>query len=219
MRRVAAGYCTAVARSRFRATSNGGVGIYGWKKLVANDQPVFNTHRGSKFIATVSFRDKIMEVHERSSAGYRPVAIWPVVTPEPYKLRGTVFGSVYQIDMRPEWYPSSSLRQKYNFYRAQHPEEALPPLPGGGVPYGHPGNPMGERKIRANWGGRYMQSAVLHGTTGYPVELCGVETSGCVRLYNTWIIDLVDRVLGGPQNAIASGTDLILTPLSIKRSA
>ena len=76
-----------------------------------------------------------------------------------------------------------------------------------------------ERKIRANWRGQYDPSAVLHGTKGYPVELCGVDTAGCVRLYNEWIIDLVDRVLGGPESAIASGTDLIITPLSIKRSA
>lgn len=202
-----------------RTTPDGGVGMYGWDQLAPNEKPVFDPERGARFIVTASFRDKIMEVHEGQHGVYFPVAIWPVVTPEPYELPGTVFGSVYQIDMLPEWYPSNSLREKYEAYRAQHPEEALPPLPSGSVPYGHAGNPMGERKIRANWSGRYDPSAVLHGTTGYPVELCEVDTAGCVRLYNDWIIDLVDRILGGPENAIASGTDLIITPQSIKRAA
>ena len=178
-----------------RTTPDGGVGMYGWDQLAPNEKPVFDPERGARFIVTASFRDKIMEVHEGQHGVYFPVAIWPVVTPEPYELPGTVFGSVYQIDMLPEWYPSNS------------------------VPYGHAGNPMGERKIRANWSGRYDPSAVLHGTTGYPVELCEVDTAGCVRLYNDWIIDLVDRILGGPENAIASGTDLIITPQSIKRAA
>lgn len=203
-----------------RPTASGGVGIYGWKELIPNDRPVFESRRGSKYIVTISFADKILEVHEKGGNGqYRPTAIWPVVTPEPYKLRGTIHGAGYQIDMKPEWYPSSNLRRKYEAYRRENAGDDLPPLPYGGVPYGHPGNPMGERKIRANWGGRYLSSAVLHGTTGYPVELCGVETSGCVRLYNEWIIDLVDRVLGGPGNAIASGLDVILTPRTITGKA
>ena len=141
------------------------------------------------------------------------------MTPEPYKLRGTVHGRVYQVDTKPSWFPSNNLRRKYETYRRENPGDNLPPLPRGGIPYGHPGNPMGERKIRANWQGRYLASAVLHGTTGYPVQFCGVETSGCVRLYNEWIVKLVDEVLGGAGNAVSAGTEVILTPRSITQSA
>lgn len=202
-----------------RQGENGKVDMLGWKDMVPNERPAIAPQGRPHFVVTSSFQDKILEVHEMGAKGnYEPRIIWPSVTPDSYKLGGTVHGRVYQIDMRPEWYPSGRLRQKYEDYRRENPGEDLPPLPNGRIPYGHPGNPMGERKIRANWRGRYIASAVLHGTTGYPVELCGVETSGCVRLYNDWIIKLVDEVLGGPNEALRAGVEVILTPQRIART-
>lgn len=203
-----------------RPRPDGSVGIYGWQDLVPNSEPVISPRHDSRFVITSSFADKVLEVHERDARGYyHPRAIWPVVTPEPSELPGTVDGSVYRIDTRPDWNPSSSLRRKYETYRRDHPEEYLPPLPGGTVPYGHPANPMGQRKIRADWRGRYMASAVLHGTSGYPVEFCNAETSGCVRLHDQWIITLVDQVLGGVDRALSDGVECIFTPQRIARRA
>lgn len=201
-----------------RTAANGEVGIYGWQDLAPNNEPVIWPRKPSRFVITSSFEDKILEVHERDEqGGYFPRGIWPVVTPEPSELPGTVDGSVYRIETEPNWNPSANLRRKYLNYRLEHPEEELPLLPAGTVPYGHPGNPMGERKIRANWRGRYPASAVLHGTTGYPVELCSAETAGCVRLHNQWIVSLVDDVLGGVDFALSAGVECILTPQSIAR--
>ena len=203
-----------------RTMPEGGVGIYGWQDLVPNDEPVISPRSDSKFVITASFEDKILEVHERDqTGGYTPRVIWPVVTPDPSELPGVVDGAVYRIETSPTWDPSPTLRRKYQAYRSDHPDEDLPPLPAGTVPYGHPGNPMGERKIRADWRGRYPASAVLHGTTGYPIELCGAETSGCVRLHNNWIVMLVDQILGGGNHALSVGVECILTPQSIARRA
>ena len=84
-----------------------------------------------------------MEVHEGQDGVYFPVAIWPVVTPEPYELPGTIFGSVYQIDMVPEWYPSNSLRGEIRSLSCPSTQRRpYHTLPSGSVPYGHPGNPM-----------------------------------------------------------------------------
>ena len=203
-----------------REKPGGEVGLYGWQDLIPNDEPVIDPRGRPTFVVTSSFQDKILEVHERhGDFDYEPLGIWPVVTPEPAELPGTIHGPVYRIDTEPDWYPSARLRRKYEVYRREHPEEDLPPLPGGRIPYGHPANPMGQRKIRANWRGRYPKSAVLHGTTGYPIELCGEETAGCVRIFDDWIVELVDKVLRGPEFAVDAGVEVILTPLPIARYA
>ena len=201
-----------------RTHQNGGVGIYGWQDLKPNDVPVISPRRRPMFVITASFEDKILEVHQLDTSGeYFPRGIWPVVTPYPEELPGTIDGTVYRIETEPNWHPSANLRRKYENYRQEHPEENLPPLPAGMVPYGHDGNPMGERKVRANWRGRYPASAVLHGTTGYPIELCGAETAGCVRLHNDWIVALVDNILGGVDHALSAGVECIFTPEPIAR--
>ncbi|RMF40038.1 MAG: hypothetical protein D6754_04100 [Alphaproteobacteria bacterium] len=198
-----------------REMPDGQIGIFHWEKLKPNPEPIIAPLSNPRWVLTASFKDRLMELHEKQGDKYVARGIWPVVTPAPWRLGGqTVHGRAYKVEMQPSWYPSASLRRKYNLYRVQNPEENAPPLPPGAVPYGHPGNPMGERKIRFRWfKGHYMPSAVLHGTGGYPVQMCTEETSGCVRLYNDWIVKLVTE-LGGP-NTIEDGVEMILTPRSL----
>jgi lipoprotein-anchoring transpeptidase ErfK/SrfK len=78
--------------------------------------------------------------------------------------------------IRPAWSPPDSIRSDYR---------RLPPV----VPGGSPANPMGVAAMTLSGGGQYA----IHGTNNEG-SIGGFVSHGCIRMHNSDIMDLYERV-------------------------
>ena len=78
--------------------------------------------------------------------------------------------------IRPAWSPPDSIRGDYR---------SLPPV----IPGGSPRNPMGVAAMTLSGGGQYA----IHGTNNEG-SIGGFVSHGCIRMHNSDITDLYERV-------------------------
>ena len=118
----------------------------------------------------VSFRDKrLYYVRSRGEA-----ISYPIATPrEQSRWQGHMRVSMKRVN--PPWTPTASMRR-------ENPK--LPHF----VPGGHPMNPLGVRAL-------YLGSSAyrIHGTDA-PWTIGQPVSKGCIRMYNSDVIDLYNRV-------------------------
>lgn len=81
--------------------------------------------------------------------------------------------------IRPAWSPPDSIRKDYS---------RLPPV----IPGGSPQNPMGVAAMTLSGGGQYA----IHGTNNEG-SIGGFVSHGCIRMHNSDITDLYERVSVG----------------------
>jgi len=137
-------------------------------------------------VILVNYTEKTLEYYK----GGEPVLGYAVVTPDASFLPAEeVWGQVQRIVKNPIWCPTANIRKKY------------PDLPKGCIPPQHKENAMGAIKFEISWQGvKGWDTIRLHGANGYPQNFFAEETSGCVRLQNDAIKNLVEK-MGGEKAA------------------
>lgn len=118
----------------------------------------------------VSFGDRrLYYINQRGSAISYPIAI------PKEEARWSGVSRISQKRVNPSWTPTPSMRREN------------PKLPAY-VPGGHPRNPLGNRAL-------YIGSSLyrIHGTDA-PSTIGQAVSKGCIRMYNSHVVDLYPRV-------------------------
>lgn len=121
----------------------------------------------------VSFGDRrLYYINQRGSAISYPIAI------PKEEARWSGVSRISQKRVNPSWTPTPSMRREN------------PKLPAY-VPGGHPRNPLGNRAL-------YIGSSLyrIHGTDA-PSTIGQAVSKGCIRMYNSHVVDLYPRVRVG----------------------
>lgn len=129
--------------------------------------------RYSPGTVVVSFGDRrLYYINQRGSAISYPIAI------PKEEARWSGVSRISQKRVNPSWTPTPSMRREN------------PKLPAY-VPGGHPRNPLGIRAL-------YIGSSLyrIHGTDA-PSTIGQAVSKGCIRMYNSHVVDLYPRVRVG----------------------
>lgn len=167
------------------------------KEKFFNQEAFSNTEH----VILVNYTDKTLEYYKKG----KPISGYAVVTPDASYLpvgKNEVLGRVRQIIKDPSWCPTANIRKKY------------PDLPKGCIPPRHLENAMGAFKFMISWREvRGWEAVRLHGANGYPQNFLDEETSGCVRLQDKAITELVNK-LGN--DAVKEGISIVVFRESFK---
>lgn len=167
------------------ASAQGLFGLFFGDGQSGRHEVSFSKHYGRGTII-VSFGDRRLYYVNRPGAAIS----YPIGVPE---ARATWSGTLYvsRKAVNPGWTPTARMRRE---------NPSLPAF----VPGGHPRNPLGVRAL-------YLGSTLyrIHGTDA-PWTIGRVVTSGCIRLYNSDVVDLYKRA--------RVGTKVVVTNRSFRRS-
>ncbi len=131
--------------------------------------------------------------------------IFPAVLPRPGAQRhvraDSVHGVVEQIDHQPTWWPTPRMRRD---------DPTLPEA----IRYGESGHPLGLYRIRIQWqapasGQRFWQFVRIHGGA-QEEDLYRPLSSGCIRLLNAHVAELVSLIRQYDEVRVTFGHDIIL---------
>ncbi len=148
-----------------------------------------------RHVIFVDFKTRsLMDYRVETDGSLIPGKKVPVVSPLPESLpKDVVRGRVIKIDRNPTWCPPTSLQREYG-------RNCIPP--------GDPKNAMGAVKFLISWQIPGWEAIRLHGALVYPEagKFATEETSGCVRLLDSEILKLVERI---GENAVKEGIEVI----------